>query len=343
MTMTVKTGVKNYADRKDFAPLQKTSNEKTQSAHDLEKTDGLDNILNQIADPNYIDPSKKLRTTGSKNLDKDAFMKLMLAQMKHQDPTNPMQSHEMAAQMAQFTSVEQLQNMNQTLGRMEASKKPGDNFQSLALIGKAVSGDSSLLSRLEGDEAHEFKYELPKNASNVKITIKNQNGEAIRTYSFQDLKQGQHQLNWNGQDERGLVQPAGEYKFQVEAIGGEGQKLVVKTDFEGIISGVTFSGSGPVLLVDGQNIKLSDVKKIVDPRLKNNDQNLEQKSAQDLKTEKALVENKPNMPFDLKLKNQGAGAAAAPAPANSGNLGELKMARDMIERLEKETGQETSL
>lgn len=73
-------------------------------------------------------------------MDKDAFMKLMLAQMKHQDPTNPMQSHELAAQLAQFSSVEQLQNLNTTMTDMRNGQKPSESFQALNFIGKAVSG-----------------------------------------------------------------------------------------------------------------------------------------------------------------------------------------------------------
>src|SRR5690606_35195937 len=99
-------------------------------------------FLNKIADPNWVDPQKRFRATGNDKLDKEAFMKLMLAQMKNQDPTNPMKSHEMAAQLAQFSSVEQLSNINTTLTAMQAGQKPTESFQALNFIGKAVAGDS---------------------------------------------------------------------------------------------------------------------------------------------------------------------------------------------------------
>ncbi|MGE5087339.1 MAG: flagellar hook capping FlgD N-terminal domain-containing protein, partial [Bacillota bacterium] len=74
----------------------------TLSAQDKAKVgeEDLGAVANKLSDPNWTDPSKKVRTAGNPNLDKDAFFKLMLAQMKNQDPTNPMKSHEMAAQLA---------------------------------------------------------------------------------------------------------------------------------------------------------------------------------------------------------------------------------------------------
>jgi flagellar basal-body rod modification protein FlgD len=64
--------------------------------------------------------------------------------MKNQDPTNPLKSHEMAAQLANFSSLEQMQNMNSTLTELKNGQKPSENYQALNLIGKAVAGDSSI-------------------------------------------------------------------------------------------------------------------------------------------------------------------------------------------------------
>jgi flagellar basal-body rod modification protein FlgD len=122
--------------------------------------------------PNWIDPSKKARTVGNSNLDKDAFFKLMLAQMKNQDPTNPLKSHEMAAQLANFSSLEQMQNINKTLGEMKEGQKPSENFQALNLIGKAVAGDSSKVIRGLNDKDHDFKFNLPMDASEVGIKVR---------------------------------------------------------------------------------------------------------------------------------------------------------------------------
>src|SRR3712207_3372809 len=98
--MNVKRGSQTFSKAEQASSL-KNDNARTVSATDHQEAFGDQNVgdvLNKIADPNWVDPTKKPRAVGNNQLDKDAFLKLMLAQMKHQDPTNPMQSHEMAAQ-----------------------------------------------------------------------------------------------------------------------------------------------------------------------------------------------------------------------------------------------------
>ena len=249
-------------------------------------------VLNKAADPNWIYPSKKMRAVGSDKLDKDAFMKLMLAQMKNQDPTNPLKSHEMAAQLAQFTSVEQLTNINTGIQELKASAKPTESFQALNFIGKSVAGDSSNVIRAKGDTNHDFSFTLPDDAQKVTIKVVNAStGDLVRKVDINSLKKGNNNWNWNGHDERDLSAPVGEYKFSIEAISKSNQKMNVKTDFDGMITGVSYTPEGPVLIVGNQTVKLKDVKKIVDPSLKKNDQNVNNVQTQDLKNQPSASEN----------------------------------------------------
>jgi flagellar basal-body rod modification protein FlgD len=237
------------------------------SGADFQKAFGeqdLGTVLNKVVDPNFVDPSKKVRGTGNKEMGKDAFMKLMLAQMKNQDPTNPTPSHEMAAQLAQFTSLEQLTNINTTLEGMRDSQAPNSNYQALAFIGKKVSGDSSKLTRAAGDTKHDFNFELMNDAGKTTVTIKDSAGNPVRKYDMIGLKKGPNSLEWNGLDEAGSPARAGEYKFVVEATAQNGQKVYSKTSFEGRITGLNYAKDGPVLMVGDQTIKMSDVKKIED-------------------------------------------------------------------------------
>ncbi|MFN8945181.1 MAG: flagellar hook assembly protein FlgD [Pseudobdellovibrionaceae bacterium] len=309
----------------------KSSNDqvKTLSARDIEKVGGEDMgaVLNKVADKNYIDPSKKMRAVGNSQLDKDAFFKLMLAQMKNQDPTNPMKSHEMAAQLANFSSLEQMQNMNGTLTEMKNSAKPAEQFQALSLIGRSGAGDSTDVVRTKDDRDHDFKFEIPTEA-NVTVRIKNPDGAIIRTYELNNLKKGDNSLTWNGQDETGRVVPAGNYQFLAEAKSAQGQKIAVKTAFDGLITGVNFTSEGPVLMVGKQTVRLRDVKKITDPKLgdQQNDQNIEQPVQPDLKSMNGEAQNKEK-----------AGAPAANPQANLGQImGQVGMSSEMMAKVAKE-------
>lgn len=329
--MGVKTGTKSWSDSTQ-TPIIKSDSIKYDSATDFAKLgeENVGNVLNKIADPNWVDPSKKIRAVGNDKLDKESFMKLMLAQMKNQDPTNPMQSHELAAQLAQFSSVEQLQNVNRTLDSMQAGQKPAEGFQALNFIGKAVSGDSSKLARAKGDQDHDFTFNLPDDAAESVIRVRNSSGEVIREVSLKSLKKGENKYTWNGLDERGNAAPAGDYQFHIEAKTSNGGKLAVKTDFEGVITGLSYSSEGPVLLIGNQSLKLKDVKKIVDPSLMNNGQNLNSKVLPDLKNMSAMNQT--------GSQTQDAKRAGDPEmPPVSNIMSSVEMSREMMDKLEKET------
>lgn len=281
-------------------------------------------FANKIADSNWVDPQTKTRGVGSDKLDKDAFMKIMLVQMKNQDPTNPLKSHEMAAQLAQFTQLEQLQNINTNLDEMKAQAKPAESFQSLALIGKVVSGDSSKIYRTKGDRDHGISFNLPAHAKSVKIKITNEIGDEVRTVTINNLKPGNNNWKWNGKSNQEKVLPAGSYQAEIEAMGTNDGKLAVKTDFEGAITGVSFSPSGTLLMVGDQAVRLQDVRKIVDSSLKNKDQNLASSVKPDL-----------NKPTGLSSTIE----EGAPEKLNSlkpSVLDQAALSREMMERIEKE-------
>lgn len=328
--MGLKTGTKTFSDAPQNE-ISKTDKVNLISAHDQGKIGDQDvgDMLNKIVDPNWVDPTRKPRAVGNDKMDKDSFMKLMLAQMKHQDPTNPMQSHELAAQLAQFSSVEQMQNMNTTLTEIKAGQKPAEGIQVLNYIGKGVAGDSAKLTRVKGDKDHDLSFTLADNAKEAKIRVRNAAGEVVRTVDLKDLKKGANNFTWNGLDEQGNAVSAGEYQMFIDAVGASGQKLSVKTDFEGVITGVNYTAEGPVLLVGNQSVKLKDVKKIVDPSLMKNDQKLAVNQAQDLKGQQGASQT------NSKQEEKRAGDPVVTTPVNVMN--NVGMSREMMAKLEKET------
>lgn len=325
-TMGVKIGTKTWSDRPDTSSADRSSgfSLRPEEQNALGEKE-LGDVLNKVADPNWIDPSKKMRTSGNDKLDKDAFFKLMLTQLKSQDPTNPLKSHEMAAQLAQFSSLEQMTNINQTLAEMKNAQKPAENFQSLNLIGKTVAGDSSKLTRTQFDKEHDFKFNLPVDAKEVQVKVRNADGEIVRSYKVNNLKAGPNQITWNGENENAQKMQPGEYDFIVEAKNAAEQKIAVKTEFEGQITGVTFSAEGPILQVGNQSIKFGDISKITDPSLMKNDQ----KKSQDLKMMTDVDQTKK---VDQEQQDQ-TSAESAQAPAKSKIMDNVGLSREMMEKI----------
>lgn len=318
--LSVKGGTQTWSkatQQVDFA----NDNRKTLSADEQSKVFGdqpIGEVLNKVADPNWVDPAKQVRKVGEQALDKDAFMKLLLTQMKNQDPTSPMQSHEMAAQLAQFTSLEKLTNINDGISALQKGQEPTHNFEALGLIGKAVSGDSSRIDRLNEGDSHGISFDLPQDSVKTILQIKNADGEVVRTLEASNLKAGKNEVTWNGKSEDGRDMQRGTYTVGVEARNSNGIKLAVNTKFAGVISGVNFTAQGPVLMIGKQQIALKDVKEIVDPAL------LRQSELQ-----------APPAPLGAAKEGSSKNAAAQPTTKTAGNIDTLNMNRAMINALNK--------
>lgn len=267
--ISVKGGTQTWSNAPQRADF-KSDGAQNVSASDKQKyfdNESIGDTANKVADPNYVDPSKKMRAVGNAELGKDAFMSLLLTQMKNQDPTNPLKSHEMAAQLAQFTSLEKLNNINEGIDKLRKDNQPDHNFQALAFIGKTVVMDNSKIARMEETETHDLRFSLPADSQKANIEIKDANGAVIRKMEMKNLKAGANSLTWNGKTEEGATAPKGDYTLAVEAFGSNGKKLYVQTKAEGVITGVNFTAHGAQLLMGKQVISLADVKTISDSNL----------------------------------------------------------------------------
>lgn len=333
--MSVKGGTQTWTTAPQQSSL-KGDNTQNVSAADAEKYfqgENIGDVLNKVADPNYIDSSKKARTVGNPELGKDAFMTLLLTQMKNQDPTNPLKSHEMAAQLAQFTQLEKLQNIDSGIAGLRKDGQPNMNFQALAFIGKTITTDNSKVSRADTESTHDVRFTLPGDAQVLKMTVKDASGNPIRNLEFKNLKTGKNELNWNGMTDDGSKAAPGEYSVSFEAVGSNGRKMHIETKTEGVISGVNFTPKGPQLLVGKQVVSMEDVKSISEtsvpemqtlgaqgPQGQGNGQ-MFPVSAQGPKKAEVKPETKPN--------------AAKAASMKTGDLNDAAMSQGLINQLNK--------
>lgn len=318
--ISIKNGTQTWSTAQQQSSL-KGDGTQTLSSQERDQVLGdqdLGTYLNKIADPNWVDPAK-MRRVGNNELDKDAFLKLFLAQLKNQDPTNPMESHELAAQLAQFTSLEKLNNIDDGISQMAKQADPNKSYDALNLIGKGVAGDSSKIFRTDTKSQHEITFNLGGQASEVELSVRNAAGQEVKKLVARNLKSGANKVNWDGMIDSGSPAAEGEYNVVITAKNTTGQKVAAESKFEGRVSGVNFTPEGPVLMVGRQSIRLKDVKKIFE--------------ADELKNEAKLVEATAHMGKDAKN-------LASNAAGMGGNLESVGMSQDFINRLEKEAASE---
>jgi len=221
-----------------------------------------DQYVEQLRQKIGTDFSDKKATGKKRNeLGKDDFIKLMSAQMKHQDPFSPVKNEEMAAQLAQFSSLEQMTNVNQNLEKMAAAQKPTENVLAASLIGKRVMTDSSRFLMAKGQQP-ELKFELPNDGENVTVSVVDAKGEVIRDYELGTMAKGPQAIRWDGKNNKNLDATPGEFTYRVNANDGQGVPMTIDNSTSGLVSGVVFESGKAQLLVDGKKIPMEAIGRI---------------------------------------------------------------------------------
>ena len=207
-------------------------------------------------------------TGGVDVMGKEDFLKLMLAQLQNQDPLSPMEGTEFAAQLAQFTSLEQLMNLNDS---MDVSINANyyltqsiNNTLAATLIGKEVKLNGSTFQN-NGQASSTLGYNLSTPANSLTVKIYNEAGQLVKTIQDAPKNSGDNKLNWDFTDNEGNSVPQGKYRFEVEAKDVDNNPISHSTYVLGKIDGVKFTGYGTMLVVNGAEYMLSDILEIYNP------------------------------------------------------------------------------
>jgi flagellar basal-body rod modification protein FlgD len=200
-------------------------------------------------------------TLPSKVLDKDDFLNLLITQLQNQDPLKPTDSVEFTAQLAQFSSLEQLSNVNDNLEHLQNYQASINNSQAVALIGKDVTAKGNSLQLTDGEPVG-CNFNLEASAAVVMMSIYDSTGEFVKSFEGQNLTAGQHTLHWDGLDKDGNQVSDGIYAFEILAADAEGQNIKATTLFSGIIDKVMFENNQAYLLSGDHKIALGDVIRV---------------------------------------------------------------------------------
>jgi flagellar basal-body rod modification protein FlgD len=205
-------------------------------------------------------------TQSNSEMDKDAFLKLMIAQLQNQDPLEPLDGTDYSAQLAQFSSLEQLQNINDNLNMsLDANyllSQSVNNTMTASLIGQDVkiAGDTVTY---EGQDTTSIGYDLIAPAHEIEINIYDSNGSLVKTFDDLETKEGQYKLSWDFTDNNGNGVAVGDYRVEVEATTLSLDEMEVAQYFIGTIGAVRFSAEGTTIVVNGLEYDISEVFEVI--------------------------------------------------------------------------------
>lgn len=199
---------------------------------------------------------------GSNELGRNEFMDLMLAQLKNQNPLEPQDNGEFISQLAQFSSLQEMQNLSGTVDDVVGQFRSTQALQASAMVGKSVLAPSGV-GMLGADGQVTGAIEVPASTGGLRLSVQNANGELVRQIDLGTSPAGVTSFSWDGKDGNGNALPPGRYQFVAEgSYPGGAQQLntMVSANVDSVSLGQ--NGSITLNLAGMGSIALSDVKEI---------------------------------------------------------------------------------
>lgn len=197
-----------------------------------------------------------------KNLGKEDFLKLLVTQMQFQDPLKPMDHTEFTAQLAQFSSLDQLFSINDGMQKLSTNEGGLNGVQSVNFIGKEINAKGNKIYMGKDASPSAISYNLANNVTSVEVDISDKDGKGVRTIKIGKQDAGNHSFTWDGKDSNGSLVPEGEYTSAITAKDIKGNTIDVSTNITGTVTGVSFENNVPYLMVGGMKIGVSDVSQV---------------------------------------------------------------------------------
>ena len=251
----------NAEPEADFRTLLQNSNSDTSRERDAKKSGDLSGaktdedfyrMLNERNNPTRIPKNQ---------LGKDDFMKLFVAQMQHQDPLNPSDSTQMAAQMAQFNGLEQMMNVNNTLTTMLKSQTQDRTVGMINYVGKEVDIGNGML-KFDHGKLTKSTFETTQPLANAFVEVRDSAGQVISQSELGNLMPGEHNLKWDGKLKSGQDASSGLYHFSVVAKTLEGQEVPVPIKSKVKVTGIDLKDEGGSFFTELGKIQLKDITSV---------------------------------------------------------------------------------
>ena len=204
-------------------------------------------------------------TTGTGTLGKDEFLKLLVAQLSNQDPLNPQDSAAFVAQLADFSSVEQLMNIRDGLDTVAMAQQATTSTQVVGFIGREVTALGGSVHLDGEDPGADLAFSLAGEAESVRIGVVDPNtGETVATIDAGAMDAGEGTVRFEGLSQAG-VPLDGNYRFTVTAKGADGESVSATAWTRGRVLGVTFDAGYPELVLEGdRRLTLADVVRVAE-------------------------------------------------------------------------------
>ncbi len=207
-------------------------------------------------------------------LDKDSFLLLLLPQFNYQDPLNPMDDKEFIAQMAQFSSLEQLMNLNTSMDGLTEATNNQQMINATSYIGKNVSVSGNSIGKVTDEKTKEvtiskFRYAPSDNVvAGSQIIVRDANQTPVYVATLDEARSAgtTYEFKWDGKMNDGSVAPDGVYTVNLALLNADGEAVLADQVVDAKVTGVVNNNGTVCLGLDGgQLMLLANVRQVTEP------------------------------------------------------------------------------
>ncbi len=225
----------------------------------MSSTSGIDSILGQAEQE-----LSKSTSTSNSELGKESFLQLLVTQLSNQDPLNPMDDKEFVSELSQFSSLEQLTNLNEGMDSLIDATERQDMISAVNFMGKEVTASGDALSKKNG-KISELSFDLTEDANAVLVNIIDEDGNIVRTVDLGAMNAGNHEFTWDGLDYVGNEAEDGAYSAAVAAETTGGKIMLVSTEVSGVVEGIESQDGEYLLRLDnGRTVDFMSITNVKD-------------------------------------------------------------------------------
>jgi flagellar basal-body rod modification protein FlgD len=202
--------------------------------------------------------------TGTTDLGENTFLKLLTTQMQNQDPLEPMSNEDFVAQLAQFSSLEELQGISSGVESLYLMNASMNNAQMVNLLGQEVSATGDTF-HYDGDGSTELHFDSAADTAQTTITVTDSDGAVVWSGEAGQFEEGEGTWTWDGRTSAGDPAPAGDYTFSVTGTDAAGASVDISELIVGIVDEMSFEGGTAQPMVDGVPIAVGDILRVGTP------------------------------------------------------------------------------
>ncbi|MCA0403547.1 MAG: flagellar hook assembly protein FlgD [Proteobacteria bacterium] len=205
----------------------------------------------------------KAVTGQSGSMGQKDFLKLMIAQVQHQDPMQPQTNGDFLGQLAQFSMNDGITKMQETIEQLAGSFQSNQALQASSLVGRKVLVNNNTLN-LDATSEAKAAVDIPTSIDNLSASIYNSSGELVKKIALGQQPIGLYNFSWDGLNQKGERAPIGQYRVEVNGLYS-GQEVALKTMTMANIDSVSINQNGEGLRLNVAGIgavSLNDIKQI---------------------------------------------------------------------------------